>query len=66
MHKTSIVAAILAMSVGPSSAQDVSLFAAGSLKSALSDVVEDFTEATGKPVTAIRPLRPDARTDRGG
>ncbi len=52
MHKTSIVAAILAMSVGPSSAQDVSLFAAGSLKSALTDVIEDFTNDTGKAVTA--------------
>lgn len=52
MYKLSIIAAILAVSVGPAWAQDVSLFAAGSLKAALTELVGDFTKATGAPVTA--------------
>lgn len=52
MFKSTIIAAILAVSVGPAMAQDISLFAAGSLKAALTELVGDFTKATGTPVTA--------------
>ncbi|MBK0328498.1 molybdate ABC transporter substrate-binding protein [Rhodobacteraceae bacterium F11138] len=55
MYK-SILAAVFAMTLTPAMAQDVSLFAAGSLKAALSDVAADFTASTGTPVvTAFGP-----------
>ena len=51
MFKTSFLSAILAVTVSPAIAQDLSLFAAGSLKAALSDVADAFAEASGTPVT---------------
>lgn len=50
MYKSSIIAGLFALAMSPAMAQDVSLYAAGSLKAALSDVVEDFTQATGTAV----------------
>lgn len=56
MFKSPLFAAFLAASFTPAMAQDVSLFAAGSLKAALSDVAADFTAASGTPVvTAFGP-----------
>lgn len=51
MFKTPLIAALAVISMTPAMAQDVTLFAAGSLKAALSDVAEDFSEATGTAVT---------------
>ncbi|GAA4216106.1 molybdenum ABC transporter molybdate-binding protein [Sagittula marina] len=51
MFKTTLVAALVAATMTPAMAQEVTLYAAGSLKAALSDVAEDFTQATGTPVT---------------
>jgi len=50
MYKSSIIAGFFALAMSPAMAQDVSLYAAGSLKAALSDVVNDFTQATGTAV----------------
>ena len=55
MYRT-IVAAVFAVTLTPAVAQDVSLFAAGSLKAALSDVAADFSASTGTAVaTAFGP-----------
>lgn len=51
MFKTPLIAALAVISMTPAMAQDVTLFAAGSLKAALSDVAEDFSEATGTTLT---------------
>lgn len=51
MFRTPILAILVAMTVTPAMAQDVSLYAAGSLKVALTDVATAFTVATGTPVT---------------
>lgn len=50
MHKTPLLAAALAVTLTPAMAQEVSLFAAGSLKAALSDVAQDYSDATGAAV----------------
>jgi molybdenum ABC transporter molybdate-binding protein len=51
MFKSPLIAAMLALTAVPAMAQEVSLFAAGSLKAALSDVAAAFTAASGTPVT---------------
>ena len=52
MRKSLVLGAIVALAMTPASAEEVSLFAAGSLKAALSEVAEDYTAAFGTPVTA--------------
>ena len=45
-------AALLGIAMTPAQAEDISLFAAGSLRAALSQVAEDFTQTYGTPVAA--------------
>ncbi|WP_299654513.1 molybdate ABC transporter substrate-binding protein [uncultured Jannaschia sp.] len=51
MPRRILLAAIFCAAMTPATAQEVSLFAAGSLKAALSDVARDFSETYGTPVT---------------
>ena len=50
MQKPFILAALLGIAMTPAQADDIALFAAGSLKEALSDVAADYTEAYATPV----------------
>lgn len=50
MRKSLVLGAILGLAMTPAMAEEVSLFAAGSLKAALSDVAEDYAAAYGTPV----------------
>lgn len=50
MQKPFILAALLGIAMTPAQADDIALFAAGSLKAALSDVAADYTEAYATPV----------------
>lgn len=50
MRKSLVLGAILGLAMTPAMAEDVSLFAAGSLKAALSEVAEDYTATYGTPV----------------
>ncbi|WP_108261751.1 substrate-binding domain-containing protein [Mangrovicoccus ximenensis] len=52
MHRSLALAAGLGLAAAPALADEVALFAAGSLKAALSDVAEDFAETYGTPVAA--------------
>ena len=51
MRKSLVLGAMLGLAMTPAMAEEVSLFAAGSLKAALSDVAEDYTAAYGTPVS---------------
>lgn len=50
MRKSLVLGAILGLAMTPAMAEEFSLFAAGSLKAALSEVAEDYTAAYGTPV----------------
>lgn len=50
MRESLVLGAILGLAMTPAMAEEVSLFAAGSLKAALSEVAEDYTAAYGTPV----------------
>lgn len=50
MRESLVLGAILGLAMTPAMAEKVSLFAAGSLKAALSEVAEDYTAAYGTPV----------------
>ena len=50
MRLSPLLAALLALSTTPAMADDLTLFAAGSLKAALTDVVAGYGEATGTAV----------------
>jgi molybdenum ABC transporter molybdate-binding protein len=50
MRKSLVLGAILGLAMTPAMAEEVSLFAAGSLKAALSEVAEDYTAIYGTPV----------------
>lgn len=50
MQKPFILAALLGIAMTPAQADDIALFAAGSLKAALSDVAADYTAAYATPV----------------
>lgn len=50
MPGRALFAAILCCAVNPVAAEDISLYAAGSLKAALSDVAQDFADTYGTPV----------------
>lgn len=50
MHRNVILAVVLACGMSPAAAEDISLYAAGSLKAALSDVAENYAETYGTPV----------------
>ncbi|MGR3315963.1 MAG: molybdate ABC transporter substrate-binding protein [Roseovarius indicus] len=52
MLRQSMFAALLGIAMSPAQAEDISLFAAGSLRAALSEVAEDFTQTYGTPVAA--------------
>ena len=52
MRTLCVLGAVLGLAMTPAMADDVSLFAAGSLKAALSDVSEDFTRTYGIPVSS--------------
>ncbi len=51
MPRHILLAAIVSAAMTPVTAQEISLYAAGSLKAALSDVAKDFAETYGSPVT---------------
>lgn len=50
MHKSLVLAVGLGLGAGPVAAGDISLYAAGSLKAALSEVAQGYTETYGTPV----------------
>lgn len=50
MRRSLLLGAILGLAMTPAMAEEVSLFAAGSLKAALSNVAEDYSTAYGAPV----------------
>jgi molybdenum ABC transporter molybdate-binding protein len=52
MRKSLVLGATLALAVTPAVAEEVSLFAAGSLKAALSEVAKDYSTAYGTPVAS--------------
>lgn len=51
MHRTFLLAAALGFVMSPASAEDLSLYAAGSLKAALTDIAQDYTDTYGRSVT---------------
>ena len=51
MRKSLVLGAILGLAMTPAMAEEVSLFAAGSLEAALSEVAEDYTSAYRTPVS---------------
>jgi molybdenum ABC transporter molybdate-binding protein len=51
MQKPFMLAALLGLAMTPAAADDISLFAAGSLKAALSEVVQGYTDTYGTAVT---------------
>ena len=52
MLRNTIVAMSLAVCAGPAAAEDLSLYAAGSLKAAMSEVVAAYSELYGTPIAA--------------
>ncbi len=50
MRKSLVLGAIVALAMTPAMAEEVTLFAAGSLKAALSEVAKDYSTAYGVPV----------------
>lgn len=50
MRKSLLLGAILGLAMTPAMAEEVTLFAAGSLKAALSEVAKDYSTAYGVPV----------------
>ncbi|MCI5110005.1 MAG: molybdate ABC transporter substrate-binding protein [Marivita sp.] len=52
MRTLRVLGAVMGLAMTPAMADEVSLFAAGSLKAALSDVSEDFTRTYGIPVSS--------------
>lgn len=52
MHRNLVLATALGFGMSPASAEDISVYAAGSLEAALTEVTHGYTEAYGVPVTS--------------